>query len=94
MQAIKTKYLSATNTKPRRIKAECEAGTITISYDHSLNTEQLHIKAAYLLIQKLKWNPVKLYTGGLKNCYVHVLHKYDSDVIDMQDLPEFLKPQA
>lgn len=94
MQAIKTRYLPPTNTKPSRIKAECEAGTITISRDYSLNLEQLHIKAAYLLIQKLKWNPVKLYTGVLKDCYVHVLHKYDSDVIDMQNLPEFLKPQA
>lgn len=39
MQAIKTKYLPATNTKPSRIKAECEAGSITISYDYRLNSD-------------------------------------------------------
>ncbi len=33
MQAITTKFLPCTNTKPSRIKATCERGSVTISVD-------------------------------------------------------------
>jgi hypothetical protein len=39
MQAIQTKYIPATNHKPSRIKAWCERGSITVSYDYELGDE-------------------------------------------------------
>lgn len=37
MQAIKTAYLCPTNVRGSRIKASTGAGSIFVSYDHSLN---------------------------------------------------------
>ena len=92
MQAIRTKYLPATHTKPSRIKAECEAGTITISYDYSLNIDQLHQKAAYMLLEKLKWAPEFIHTGSFKGNYYHVLGFTSNNY--NRAIPEFLKEQA
>jgi len=95
MQAIKTKYLPATFTKPSRIKAECEAGNLTVSYEHSLDILSNHQKAAYALILKIGWTHiVRLHTGELKDCFAHVIESHYTDYIAMQNLPEFLKPQA
>lgn len=85
MQAIETKYLGPTNTRGSRIKATCEAGSITIPYGNG-NTEECHIEAAKALCNKLTFRNVHNYksvwkddvwqrpfvTGGLKNSYVHV----------------------
>ena len=82
MQAITTKYIGPTNSRGARVKATCDAGTITISWDHALNTEGNHDAAALALVRKLGWDapdrthvrykPV-MYRGGLKGagyCYV------------------------
>lgn len=45
MQAIITKYIPATNTKPSRIKASCERGSLIQSIDHSLNDGENHRSA-------------------------------------------------
>jgi hypothetical protein len=63
MQAIQTKYLSATNTKGSRIKATCAAGSVTIDYPHELSGMDCHAAAAKALVQKLKWHPASY--GGL-----------------------------
>ena len=55
MQAIETKYLGCTNTKPSRIKATCAAGSITVGYDHALNIDGNHKAAAAALRKKLEW---------------------------------------
>lgn len=52
MQAIITKYLPCTNFKPARMKATCERGSITVSYDHEHNSDGNHIAAADALISK------------------------------------------
>lgn len=52
MQAIITKYIGATNFKPSRVKASCERGSITISYDHQFDMEKAHIQAADALVAK------------------------------------------
>ena len=52
MQAILTKYLPATNTRGSRIKASCERGSITISYDSALDSESAHIAAVDALVAK------------------------------------------
>lgn len=64
MQAIITKYLSATNNRGSRIKATCAAGSATIGYPHELSGMDCHAKAAYALIAKLHWD-YKLMGGQL-----------------------------
>ncbi len=64
MQAIQTKYLSATNAKGSRIKATCAAGSVTIDYPHDLSGMACHAKAAYALLAKMHWD-YKLVGGHL-----------------------------
>jgi hypothetical protein len=84
MQAIKTTYHGPTNFKGGRIKAQCERGSIFISYPDELNTENAHIAAVDALIAKFikedearygtnknPWSAPRV-CGGLKDCYVHV----------------------
>ena len=79
MQAIQTKYLPCTNTKPSRIKAWCAAGSVTIGYPHELSGQAVHRAAAEKLVAKLNWTPAHgkaygpLVGGGLPNgdhCFV------------------------
>lgn len=71
MQYIQTKYLSPTNHKGGRIKAKasCAPGSLTIPYDHSLDIEQAHAKAAMALAAKLEWRG-EYAAGGNNNGYV------------------------
>lgn len=55
MQAIQTKYLPYTNFRPSRVKAWCDAGSIIISWDHALNVEENHAKAANALAEARGW---------------------------------------
>ena len=73
MQAIQTTYFDATNFKGSRIKAECQARKIFVSWDHSLDIEDNHKSACQQLLDLLEWNN-KFSTGQLKNgSYVHVI---------------------
>lgn len=80
-QAITTKFLGPTNVRGSRVKAEAEAGSLTLNWDHALNSEANHTKAAEALVRKLGWTSeqAKGYAGvwvggGLPkqagNCYV------------------------
>ncbi len=60
MQAITTYYIPATNFKPSRIKAKCQRGSITVSYDHS-GEESAHINAAKALCAKFVAEDAKEY---------------------------------
>lgn len=55
-QILKTKYLGPTNTKGSRIKASCEAKSITINWNHSLDVEQNHKRALVTLHVQLGWS--------------------------------------
>lgn len=78
MQAIQTSFIPCTNTKPNRIKAECQAGKIIISWDYGLNQEDNHSLVCELLIDKFKWN-CKFVSGQLKDgSYVHVLYDWSA----------------
>lgn len=88
MQAIHTKYISATNTRGSRIKARCERGSITIDYPHELGPGgPAHAEAARQLVAKFIKEDVEKYgsrpdanpwagpfvTGGLPDhSYAHV----------------------
>ena len=56
MQTIQTKFIGPTNTRPSRVKASCDAGNITVSWDYGLNTDENHMSAANQLRQKLEWD--------------------------------------
>jgi len=53
MQAIKTKYYGATNTRGARIKATCDAGNVTVSWDYELGAEANHDSARKALQLKI-----------------------------------------
>lgn len=56
MQAIETKYMGPTNARGGRVKATAQAGTVTIPWDHALDSEGNHAKAAATLMTKLGWD--------------------------------------
>ena len=49
MQAIRTRYFSASDTKGSRIQAKCSGGSIYVSYDHELDHEDNHRSACRAL---------------------------------------------
>lgn len=57
MQAIKTKFLSCTDTLGARIVASCANGKIrhVMGYRHEFNREHNHYLAAKQLREKLQW---------------------------------------
>jgi hypothetical protein len=63
MQAIKTKIIPATNTKPTRIKAT-SCGGISVTLSTSNIEGDQHIAAVRALCEKLKWKG-KMVMGGL-----------------------------
>jgi hypothetical protein len=65
-QAIETRYLGATNTKGGRIKATAWAGSITIGYNHALDTQDNHRAAANALIAKMGWSGTFAQGGNVK----------------------------
>jgi hypothetical protein len=55
MQAIETKVLAATNTRPTRIKASCARGSVVVSADGinlEVSSEGAHVWAAQHLVEK------------------------------------------
>lgn len=60
--AITTKYIGPTNYRPSRVKAKAHYGSVTISWDHALNTDENHEQAARALIAKRLAGPDYDYT--------------------------------
>jgi hypothetical protein len=73
MVAIETKYLGATNYKPSRIRATDGNKSVTVSYDHGLDTYDNHKAAARLLIKRRGWTPKRLVGGSTKRGYCFVM---------------------
>jgi len=77
MQAIETKYLGPANVRGSRVKATCEAGSVTLEWDDGLDADGNHDAAARALIVRLGWNDTKRgawYRGTTKGSsgYVYV----------------------
>ena len=53
MQTITTKYIGPTNTKCSRVKATCWLTSITVSWDHALNSENNYKEVIQVLVNKL-----------------------------------------
>lgn len=76
MKVITVKFLNVTNTKGARLKAICEADSMTLGYFNSVdhNSEKsVQQQAAELLANKLGWldNGQKIY-GGIDHQQNHV----------------------
>ncbi|TPV94114.1 MAG: hypothetical protein B7733_17015 [Myxococcales bacterium FL481] len=55
MQAIETEYLCPTNYQGGRIRATCQAKSITVPWDYALGTDENHRMAACALLTSLGW---------------------------------------
>lgn len=66
MVIIKTKFLSPTNTKSSRIKAEANGWSVTIPYPHEKSFEYAHFEAVKALIAKhnLDWDISRMGFGS------------------------------
>ncbi len=66
MQAIHTKYLPASNTKPSRIKATANRHSVIVSFDHSFDGHMVHFQAVKALVAKhnLDWDIANMCYGG------------------------------
>lgn len=64
MQIIETKYISASTHRGARISAKASGckQRVTLGYDHALDGDDNHKRAALALMEKLDW--VGKYVGG------------------------------
>lgn len=65
MQSIITRDLPATNTRGRRIVAECVSKKMVFAYDTMDGSyEENHLSAATLLVKELGWGHYGTWHGG------------------------------
>lgn len=87
-QAIITKYIGPSNVRGSRVKATAAAGSVTLHWDDSLNSDANHRRAARALAEKLKWAG-HWFCGGLPDnwrggngyCYVQVPNQCSSQSV-------------
>jgi hypothetical protein len=82
MVIIKTKYLSATNTRGSRIKAEANGFTVSIPYPSKLNSEYAHFEAVKALVAKhnLDWDISNMGYGSDNNGYYFTFNHSVMDI--------------
>lgn len=80
MQAIRTRYHGPTNNRGSRIVAKCEAGSLSMPFDYSLNHEGNHAKAARLFVERLGWSGMFL-GGEFAHDYYWVANSEASPVV-------------
>lgn len=77
VKAIFTKYIGPSNVRGARVKATDEdRNSVTLSWDHALDSLDNHRAAAEALIKKMKWNPTRIVPGSLKAGYVWTMLDY------------------
>lgn len=71
-KAIETRYKGPTDTRGSRIiAADLDGNRITIPYDHALNHDELHERAAKALCEKMGWQG-EIVGGATKSGYAFV----------------------
>jgi hypothetical protein len=58
-QAITTVFLGPTDHRDPRVKATCQAGSITVNWDDSLDMIENHAVAAAMVAVSLEWATVE-----------------------------------
>ena len=71
-QAIVTKWLDPTNHRGSRVRASCDAGSLTVSWDYEVGVEGNHRAAALALAEKLGWGTENWIGGEFKGTCVWV----------------------
>jgi hypothetical protein len=69
MQAIITKYLPITDRKSSRVKATCERGSITLTWDHGLDAPENHRAACDALCERFAAEDKKKYGPESKSTW-------------------------
>ena len=68
MPAIRTRYLPATQTRGARIKAQRDGyPSLTLSFDHALDSEDNHKAAALKLMRRTGINTVGVVGGAFES---------------------------
>ena len=67
MQAISTKHIGPTNYRGSRVKAEADAGSVTISWEYGLNADANHARAALYLMRLLDWDSSNVRSGTIRD---------------------------
>jgi hypothetical protein len=88
MQTIETKYIPATSTRGRRVKATSTSGiSVTVPWNDGVADEQNHHRAAAALAQTLGWTgrmvSGSLRRGGLVYVFLPVSHG-SHEVVDLR----------
>jgi hypothetical protein len=57
-RAIRTRFVGPTNTRDSRVIADAgdRQSTVTLDWDHGLNSEQNHATAALAVVKKMGWD--------------------------------------
>lgn len=55
-QAITTQFYGPSIHRGARIVARCQAGTISVAWDHAVDIDTNHAYAAQALARKLEWD--------------------------------------
>jgi hypothetical protein len=85
MQAIVTKFLGPTDHRGSRVKATCQARSLTLSWDHRLNPSGNHLAAAKTLALNLGWGG-RWIEGGLPTGEsVFVLDTHVADTFTLEE---------
>ncbi len=72
-QAIRTRYHGPTDHHGSRVTASCDAGRITVPWDHTMDAVGNHASAAMALHDRLGWNEHnQLAMGSTRDGYVFV----------------------
>ena len=81
MQAIQTKFLGPTNTKPARIKAFTESGkSVVLSYEYGCGAEQNADRAVMTLCKRMGWSGT-LHCGSTASGYVYTFEQFNALVV-------------
>ena len=75
LAAIETKFIPCTDHRPSRVKATCQAGSLTLSWNDALDVARNHRAVAEALARKLNW--AGKWVGGHlpKRGYVFIIAK-------------------
>ena len=88
-QAITTHFLGPTHTKGARVKAMCQARSLTVHWDHAIDVDANHATAALALATAMGWHGQWLggaLPSGKGSCYVLVPRHISSESFEVPEV--------